>query len=198
MDPPDSLPPLNSAQKKKRRRRSKSSRGRRRGTKERPADYADCYYKLRMFLESRVALQAEATANNTEPPNLTPTEDEIRDMFGKDRSKSNHAAAKINPMDALDPAFLESGCYAPSGGPGIGAGCNVGEPCHTFNREDPEMTALRLWPELVLGGMIKEFKEFFEAWSHPEIIQVPIDLLENQRKPVGDSQIRYRRPRPLY
>jgi len=177
----------------------------RRFNKVRPVEYAQCYLKLRCFLERRIAQHMAACATEPSaggsPPNLPdfrPTEDDIREMFGKDRIKSNHGPAAINPLDALDPAMVESRHYAPSGGPGLGAGCNVGEPRYTLNRQDPIATALRLWPEQVLSPLIVEMERYLEAWGDLWATEPPRDPLEEHRKPVGASQIRYGPARLLY
>ena len=135
---------------------------------------------------------------NQPPPDLTPTEDEIRDMFGKDHSKRKHATAVVNPHDALDPAIQESNNYVPFSGPGLGAGCNPGAPCYAYNRQDPEMIAMRLWPEDVLGGFIKELTEYFTTWVDKEASLVHLDPFQEHCKPIGASQIRYRKPRPIW
>jgi len=165
-----------------------------------------CYYNLRKFFTDRITQHSQAQlAAAQDPdggpppvPDFMPTEDDIRKMFGKDRSKSNHAPAAINPRDAKDPAMQESGYYAPSGGSGLGSGCNCGAPCYTLNREDPTMTALRLWPEQVVAPMVQEMREYVKVWQDSTVTCQPTNPLEEARKPVGGSQIRSREPIPLW
>ncbi len=202
---PTPIPPPQKSIKKTqpRRRRRRRRRAERKG-KVRPADYAQCYFNLREFLRQRLDEddggdgEDAATSATAANPDLMPTDDDIRKMFGKDRAKSNHAPAKPNPCDAADPALRESGNYAPSGGPGFEVGCNVGAPSLTLNREDRLLCGLRLWPEGVVAPLCAEFRLYLQAFADPQVSEPQIDPLEEHRKPAGPSRIRYRQARPLW
>ncbi len=191
--------------KRPRRVVSRRRRPSRRPNKVKPSEYAQCYHRLRSYYEDCITRhrqitkeQEEQQNTTTKMPNFTPTDGQILTMFGKDRTKSNHAPAAVNEMDALDPALEESGNYVPSGGPGLGSGCNAGEPCHTFNRQDPIMTGLRLWPEQVLMPMISEMELYLQVWQDPNIKNKSQDQLKKHRQPIGISPIHFRKARPLW